>query len=535
MPVAGGDESKIEELKKEKMANYLLTRFRDISDTGEVYVNSYGDGYMIIDGERSITFNSKFDTTVIGENEVAIASGDEWSYEIVSGDKARLKGYLLEKTGEIKLPSTIISKETGKLYTVIELGDAVFSWATKLTKVDFSAANSLQKIGKQAFKNCNKLEINLPTDLPESVTEIGDEAFWGCKLLNGNINQIQSAITKLGKGVFAGCPNLTGEMQAVFNQSFYITDDETPSATEVGEGQFSGFEGLTGPLEIPYYITKINDNAFSKCKGITSLTFEDTIENKSQLTEIGKYAFSDCANIANSLIIPNNVTLVDNYAFYSCLKVSGLSLPSSLERIGEYSFYQLRGMSKTTSKLVIPKGVKSLNLYSFGMCWWHEIEFEGGREENLTFAGNLVFYQNTSLQVLTLSDGIQALGSRAFDGCDVRNLSIPDGMTKIGAQCFYNNKNLNVVSWGTNLQIIEDNAFYGTSISSLPEVSTLTYLGSSTFANCLSLSGLNIIDYLENSKITTVGGYCFLGDSGLTGEFFGTIKNKDDVKGKGKR
>jgi hypothetical protein len=154
--------------------------------------------------------------------------------------------------------------------------------------------------------------------LPNTVTSIGDKAFSECTKLNGNINDIISKGYTLGKGVFLKCPNLTGKIQEVFNQNFYIDEEGNPSAVAVEEGQFSGYNGLTGGLTIPYYITSIGNNAFSNCTGITSLEFENTDTNLSQCTSIGDYAFYKDSAIANSLVLPKNITSIGDYAFQYC-------------------------------------------------------------------------------------------------------------------------------------------------------------------------------------------------------------------------
>ncbi len=55
------------------------------------------------------------------------------------------------------------------------------------------------------------------------------------------------------------------------------------------------------------------------------------------LTRIGRGAFSNCFKIRN-IKIPNNVRLIDDYAFAN-VPIEELSIPASCDRIGENSFY----------------------------------------------------------------------------------------------------------------------------------------------------------------------------------------------------
>ena len=68
----------------------------------------------------------------------------------------------------------------------------------------FIIPNSVTKIGNGAFYGCKNLtEINIP----ESVTEIGDDAFNSCENLKEIIFQNPSSLNqmKLGENAFSGC------------------------------------------------------------------------------------------------------------------------------------------------------------------------------------------------------------------------------------------------------------------------------------------------------------------------------------------
>ncbi|WP_143440848.1 leucine-rich repeat domain-containing protein, partial [Klebsiella pneumoniae] len=75
--------------------------------------------------------------------------------------------------------------------------------------------------------------------------------------------------------------------------------------------------GKTGSLVIPEGVTSIGDYAFSWCYGLDgTLTLPSTLES------IGVYAFDGCDGLNGNLVSPQGVTSIGNQAFEGC---SGLA------------------------------------------------------------------------------------------------------------------------------------------------------------------------------------------------------------------
>ena len=105
--------------------------------------------------------------------------------------------------------------------------------------------------------------------IPNSVTNIGDGAFWDCKSLT-SIN-IPDGVTNIGNGAFLGCKLLT---------NINIPD----GVTNIGNAAFGGCESLTS-INIPNSVTAIGNWAFEECKNLPSKTKSDIINR------FGKEAF----------------------------------------------------------------------------------------------------------------------------------------------------------------------------------------------------------------------------------------------------
>ena len=92
----------------------------------------------------------------------------------------------------------------------------------------------------------------------------------------------------------------------------------------------------TGAITIPatvtnegntYSVTSIGNNAFSACKGLTSINIPSSV------TSIGMGAFEGCSGLT-SINIPNGVTNIEGYTFLDCKGLTSITFPSSLKYIG---------------------------------------------------------------------------------------------------------------------------------------------------------------------------------------------------------
>ena len=128
--------------------------------------------------------------------------------------------------------------------------------------------------------------------IPNSVTNIGDFAFYDCKALT-NIN-IPNSVTNIGNEAFGKCESLTN-------------------------------------INIPNSVTNIGDRAFEGCKSLTSINIPNSVTN------IGNSAFWHCESLTN-INIPNSVTNIGNSAFWHCESLTNISIPNSMTNIGNDAF-----------------------------------------------------------------------------------------------------------------------------------------------------------------------------------------------------
>ena len=143
------------------------------------------------------------------------------------------------------------------------IGNPFFSWHGNLnneSKAFIYEDNVLFNKNKTTLIAYRAKETNYT--IPNSVTTIGDEAFWGCKSLT-SIN-IPNSVTTIGFWAFAGCESLT---------SINIPN----SVTTIGNEAFWGCKSLTN-INIPNSVTTIGKRSFSGCINLPSYIKSDIIQ-----------------------------------------------------------------------------------------------------------------------------------------------------------------------------------------------------------------------------------------------------------------
>ena len=108
---------------------------------------------------------------------------------------------------------------------------------------------------------------------------------------------------------------------------------------------------------IPNSVTSIGDYAFLSCTGLTSVTIPNSV------TSIGYDAFAGCTGLT-SVTIPNSVTSIPSYAFEDCTSLASVTIPNSVTSIGDYAFYGCTSLASVN----IPTSVTSIGVWAFNQC-----------------------------------------------------------------------------------------------------------------------------------------------------------------------
>lgn len=236
----------------------------------------------------------------------------------------------------------------------------------------------------------------------------------------------------------------------------------------------TGYNGSDTNITIPssidgHAVTKIGDNSF-KDKALTSVVIPNTV------TSIGNFAFYYNTSLLN-VTIPNSVTSIGDSAFAYCTSLESITLPINLEKIGNSTFQDCKALKEIT----IPSSVKSIGSYAFFECF--------------------------SLTNITIPDGVTYIGEGAFKDCKkLKSVYIPDSVTSVGNYLFYNCQQLTDVRLSNNLTTTGDFMFYNCfALEGVTLPSNLKIIGNSSFENCTSLKTIIIPD-----GVTKIGYRAFI-------------------------
>lgn len=162
-------------------------------------------------------------------------------------------------SGEVEIPETVTGSDAGKSYTVVSIGSEAFSQNEKIEKITFP--DTITEIGDYAFWQCENLSGGLI--LPQYVQSIGDSAFRQCVGFNEKL-KLPKNLKSIGALAFSDCGGFTGEL-------------ELPETLQViGNFAFRGCENFKGDLRLPDNILSIGKDAFQNCRGLDGkLTLSD--------------------------------------------------------------------------------------------------------------------------------------------------------------------------------------------------------------------------------------------------------------------
>ena len=309
--------------------------------------------------------------------------------------------------------------------TVTELGQKAFQGANKLTSMN--VPSNVKIIGNEAFRNMTELET-VTFENPSQVTELKADVFRACDklkevMLPASITSLASSFYECKALEKITIPD--GSKLKTIGASAFATNKKLKNFTFEGSCEletiksnaFANAEELES-FNFPKSIKDIELNAFNGCAKMTTVTFD----TEADIKKIGAGAFADCG--LNAISLPKKVETIEKEAFRNCKalktidierytttihpeafkfcenltdinihkensKYSSLSgyllthdkktlllfppgkanskftlLPPSIEKIGDYSFYNCEKLTNVT----IPNKVKEIGKRAFGLC-----------------------------------------------------------------------------------------------------------------------------------------------------------------------
>lgn len=180
------------------------------------------------------------------------------------------------------------------------------------------------------------------------------------------------------------------------------------------------------------------------------------------------------------------VTAVGDAAFADCTTVTSISIPESVESIGNYAFHNCSSLSIT-----IPDNVTSVSSSAFGGTPWYNSQPEG-----LLYLDNwLIGYKGDKpTGNLNIEDGTKGIAVGAFWNCSgLKAVTIPNSLLNICLGAFQKCSGLTSVTFGSGLTSIDSDAFNNcSSLTSINIPNNVTSISISAFAYCTGLKSVEL-------------------------------------------
>ena len=273
---------------------------------------------------------------------------------------------------------------------------------------------------------------------------------------------------------------------------------------------------------------RVPDNIFQDCKNLQQV-------NLSNMTEIGKWAFNNCA--LTEISIPASVTIIRDEAFKNCSALKTLEFVAGTTELvlKEGAFFGCGNMDLANNG-VLPSRIISIANITFQGCGItkltlptnekltgvsRQLEFNGVQTDNMGALGYGAFFGCRKLTDLTIPANVTVINEVAFQSCNLQNVTFKDAtkITEIQKYAFTDNQNLTGLfadKHFDNLKTIGEGAFLNcfklTDADFYNLTKNVTRIERETFRNCHE--GLKTIDI--HSGITFIGDGAFADNTAVT-------------------
>ncbi len=363
----------------------------------------------------------EYDSPVVLSNEITYTYGN-YIYTLKSDGTASIIKYN-GSDSELIIPAKI----NGHIVTTI--GSSAFSFNKTLVKI--SIPDSVITIDEFAFYMTGLTSLVIPN----SVEYIGAHAFGVCNdLITVNIS---ASVKTISDAAFDLCKNLM-EINVNDNNPYYLSIDGVVYSKNQNQLVFYPPAKDGASFTVPDHVTIIRTRAFTYNQKLTDITLSSNVSN------IMNDAFVACEKLVNIYVNEENTSFISiNGVLFNKKKTAIIRYPQA----------------KNNSTFTIPDGVTGISRYAFYSC--HNL-VKVNIPDSVTTIGEDAFNNCSALSEIIIPNSVTKIGSSAFSSCkSLTKITIPDSITSIEIATFSSCSNLTTIIIPESVQGIAVDAFSG--------------------------------------------------------------------------
>ena len=268
------------------------------------------------------------------------------------------------------------------------------------------------------------------------------------------------------------------------------TKDAVQASAEYSDGKFTWVLDGNGTLTITGNNMELTKNEISE-SALEKAGIDFSRVNKlvigNGITGFDRWGMWNLKKYIKELEIHGNAGMnMPEQCFYDVPNIESVVISGAVD-VPRDMFGKCTGLKKVTLK----NGVQSIGERAFEKCSSLEsVIFENTVLEKISDGA---FWGCSALSSIALPDSVTEIERNAFFETGLRNIQLPEKLTLIGAYAFCNCKNLKQVQLPSQLKELGEGAFFNCeNLTQIQLPAQLNKLGTDAFRNCTSLDKIDI-------------------------------------------